>query len=270
MARVTLEGISKSFGTLSVLEGIDLDIADGEFLTLVGPSGCGKSTLLRIIAGLETQSAGDVKIDGTVVNEIRPSRRDLAMVFQSYALYPHLSVAKNLATPLELRDLGFWGAFAAGRGLDARPQGESRGPVRGRPGDRRDPQDRASARPQAGPALRRPAATGGTGPGHGARPRGLPDGRAAVKSRRRPQGPHAGGTGSSSSEPGDDLRLRHPRSGGSPHHVHPNGSHDGGQHTADRRARCGFIRTPRTVESPNSSAARRSTPCRARSTAKAG
>jgi multiple sugar transport system ATP-binding protein len=90
---------------MQVLNGIDLDIADGEFLTLVGPSGCGKSTTLRIIAGLEAQSAGDVRIDGLVVNQVRPSRRDLAMVFQSYALYPHLTVRQNLATPLLLRDL---------------------------------------------------------------------------------------------------------------------------------------------------------------------
>lgn len=107
MARISLEGITKSFGATRVLKGIDLDIADGEFLTLVGPSGCGKSTLLRIIAGLESQSAGDVKIDDKTVNKIRPSRRDLAMVFQSYALYPHLTVRQNLATPLQLRDMSF-------------------------------------------------------------------------------------------------------------------------------------------------------------------
>ncbi len=105
MARITLDGITKAFGNLQVLNSVDLDIADGEFLTLVGPSGCGKSTLLRIIAGLETQTAGDVKIDDNVVNSVRPSRRDLAMVFQSYALYPHLTVKQNLATPLQLRDM---------------------------------------------------------------------------------------------------------------------------------------------------------------------
>ncbi|MDG2405457.1 MAG: ABC transporter ATP-binding protein [Paracoccaceae bacterium] len=96
---------------MSVLNGIDLDIADGEFLTLVGPSGCGKSTTLRIIAGLETQSTGDVEIDGALVNQVRPSLRDLAMVFQSYALYPHLTVQQNLITPLRLRDLDFWERF---------------------------------------------------------------------------------------------------------------------------------------------------------------
>ena len=88
MAGITLKGVTKTYGSQSVLNDINLDIADGEFLTLVGPSGCGKSTTLRIIAGLETQSTGDVFIDGSTVNETRPSKRDLAMVFQSYALYP--------------------------------------------------------------------------------------------------------------------------------------------------------------------------------------
>ncbi|MEL6574788.1 MAG: ABC transporter ATP-binding protein [Pseudomonadota bacterium] len=106
MASITLSTITKSFGETPVLRGIDLDIADGEFLTLLGPSGCGKSTLLRIIAGLEGQDGGDVAIGGRVVNGVRPSARDLAMVFQSYALYPHLTVERNMMTPLTLRDLG--------------------------------------------------------------------------------------------------------------------------------------------------------------------
>ena len=123
MARITLSGIEKSYGTTRVLNGLDIDIADGEFLTLVGPSGCGKSTLLRIIAGLEQQGAGDVAIGSTVVNHVRPSRRDLAMVFQSYALYPHLTVQQNMEIPLRLRDLSGWermpliGAAMPGRGV---------------------------------------------------------------------------------------------------------------------------------------------------------
>ena len=111
MAGIALSGVTKSYGGQSVINGVDLDIHDGEFLTLVGPSGCGKSTTLRIIAGLETQSSGDVSIDGVSVNETRPSLRDLAMVFQSYALYPHLTVRQNLMTPLRLRDLSFWERF---------------------------------------------------------------------------------------------------------------------------------------------------------------
>ena len=121
MARISIQGIVKHYGRLPILKGIELDIVDGEFLTLVGPSGCGKSTTLRIIAGLEKQDSGDVLIDGKNVNAVRPSRRDLAMVFQSYALYPHLTVRENLATPLLLRDLSAWqrlplvGLFVAGR-----------------------------------------------------------------------------------------------------------------------------------------------------------
>jgi len=108
MAGIKLTKITKSFDDTEVLKGIDLDIAKGEFLTLVGPSGCGKSTLLRIIAGLEAQTGGDVMIGDTVVNKTRASKRDLAMVFQSYALYPHLTVRQNMETPLRLRDLTIW------------------------------------------------------------------------------------------------------------------------------------------------------------------
>lgn len=87
------------------LKGIDLDIKEGEFLVVVGPSGCGKSTLLRLIAGLEEIKQGEIKIDGKVVNELSPTKRDIAMVFQSYALYPHLSVFENIATPLNMKNL---------------------------------------------------------------------------------------------------------------------------------------------------------------------
>ena len=104
MGTISLRNISKSFGSTQVLKDLNVDIKDGEFLTLVGPSGCGKSTLLRIIAGLEQQTSGDVLIDDKNVNKIRASERDLAMVFQSYALYPHLTVRRNLETPLRLRD----------------------------------------------------------------------------------------------------------------------------------------------------------------------
>jgi multiple sugar transport system ATP-binding protein len=105
MAQIHVSGIEKHFDKTSVLKGINLDIRDGEFLTLVGPSGCGKSTLLRIIAGLETQDSGTIKIGNRLVNGVRASERDLAMVFQSYALYPHLTVQENMLTPLRLRQL---------------------------------------------------------------------------------------------------------------------------------------------------------------------
>ena len=108
MASVELRGVGKSFGNVEVLTGIDLDIADGEFLTLVGASGCGKSTLLRIIAGLETQSTGSVLIGGAPVDHLRPHERRVAMVFQSYALYPHMRVFGNIALPLVMSRLNLF------------------------------------------------------------------------------------------------------------------------------------------------------------------
>jgi len=105
VAQIELKTIAKSFGEIEVLKGVDLSISEGEFVTLVGPSGCGKSTLLRILAGLETADSGQVVIGGSEMTHIRPADRNLAMVFQSYALYPHLTVAENMMTPLKMRDL---------------------------------------------------------------------------------------------------------------------------------------------------------------------
>ena len=102
MATVRLTQAAKAFGPVEVLKGIDLEIADGEFIVFVGPSGCGKSTLLRMIAGLESLSSGTVEIDGRTVNEVPPSERGIAMVFQSYALYPHMSVRENMGFALKL------------------------------------------------------------------------------------------------------------------------------------------------------------------------
>ncbi|MGQ3041132.1 MAG: ABC transporter ATP-binding protein [Brevundimonas sp.] len=102
MADVRLTGVTKRFGTTEVLKGIDLDIADGEFVVFVGPSGCGKSTLLRTIAGLEEATSGEIAIGGHKVNDLSPSDRGIAMVFQSYALYPHMSVYENMAFGLKL------------------------------------------------------------------------------------------------------------------------------------------------------------------------
>ncbi len=103
MAQVTIRGARKRFGSVDVIHGVDLDIADGEFVVLVGPSGCGKSTLLRMIAGLETISDGTIQIGERVVNHLPPAQRDIAMVFQNYALYPHMTVADNMAFALKLR-----------------------------------------------------------------------------------------------------------------------------------------------------------------------
>ena len=102
MAEVSIRGVRKAFGTTQILHGVDVEVADGEFVILVGPSGCGKSTLLRMIAGLENIKSGEIAIGGRVVNEMPPKERDIAMVFQNYALYPHMTVRDNMAFSLTL------------------------------------------------------------------------------------------------------------------------------------------------------------------------
>ncbi len=102
MATVTLENVKKRFGKTEVIHGVSIDIADGEFIVIVGPSGCGKSTLLRMVAGLESVSEGEVRIGGERVNEKEPMERNIAMVFQNYALYPHMSVRQNMAYGLKI------------------------------------------------------------------------------------------------------------------------------------------------------------------------
>ncbi len=116
MSGVQLEGIVKAYGAVQVVHGIDLEVQEKEFVVLVGPSGCGKSTTLRMIAGLEEISDGDLTIDGAMVNRVAPKDRDVAMVFQNYALYPHLNVADNIAFGLRIRK---------------EPQGQDRGLDRG-------------------------------------------------------------------------------------------------------------------------------------------
>ena len=102
MATITLDDVRKSFGKTEVIHGVSIDIRDGEFIVIVGPSGCGKSTLLRMVAGLETVTGGEVQIDGRRVNEEEPMDRDIAMVFQNYALYPHMSIFDNMAYGLKI------------------------------------------------------------------------------------------------------------------------------------------------------------------------
>src|ERR1700680_4529717 len=105
MATLTLDNIKKSYGDREVVHGVSCAVADGELVVVVGPSGCGKSTLLRMVAGLETVTAGTVAIDGRVVNGVEPKDRDIAMVFQNYALYPHMSVYDNMAYGLSMRGM---------------------------------------------------------------------------------------------------------------------------------------------------------------------
>src|SRR5690606_28731808 len=103
MASVEIRGLHKSYGSTDVIKNVSIEVEDGQFVVLVGPSGCGKSTLLRMIAGLETITGGEVHIGGQVVNAVPPKERDIAMVFQNYALYPHMTVAQNMGFSLKLK-----------------------------------------------------------------------------------------------------------------------------------------------------------------------
>jgi sn-glycerol 3-phosphate transport system ATP-binding protein len=105
MAKVTLKGVKKSYGPVKAIHGVDMEIADGEFIVIVGPSGCGKSTLLRMVAGLEAITEGEIAIGDRVVNNVEPAERDIAMVFQNYALYPHMSVYQNMSYGLRIRGM---------------------------------------------------------------------------------------------------------------------------------------------------------------------
>lgn len=131
MASVTFSNVKKSYGSLKVVHGIDINIEDGEFVVLVGPSGCGKSTLLRMLAGLEAITDGEILIDQKVVNDLEPKQRDIAMVFQNYALYPHMTVEENMgfslhhrgASSAQIKERVSWAAGILGLDelLDRRP-----------------------------------------------------------------------------------------------------------------------------------------------------
>jgi multiple sugar transport system ATP-binding protein len=103
MASISIENLRKNYDAVEVIKGVSFEVADGQFAVLVGPSGCGKSTLLRMIAGLESITSGDVKLDGKRINDVPPDQRGIAMVFQSYALYPHMTVAENIGFSLDLK-----------------------------------------------------------------------------------------------------------------------------------------------------------------------
>ena len=147
MAAIEIAGVIKAYGATQVIHGVDLSVADGEFVVLVGPSGCGKSTLLRMIAGLESVTGGTVSIGGKIVNDLAPRDRNIAMVFQDYALYPHKSVGENIGFGLKMR-----GADQVT--IDKKVQ------------EAADPANRPFAGSQAGATLRRPAPARCHGPRH--------------------------------------------------------------------------------------------------------
>ncbi len=108
VAKIALEGVTRTFGSFTAVDEVSLEIEDGDFLVLLGPSGCGKSTLLRMIAGLQPLSSGTIKIDGNEAQDLEPGDRDLAFVFQSYALYPHMTVRRNMSFPLIMKKISWW------------------------------------------------------------------------------------------------------------------------------------------------------------------
>jgi len=175
MAGLKLTGLKKAYGDVQTLHGIDLEIADGEFMVFVGPSGCGKSTLLRSICGLEEISGGDLYIGKTRMNDVPPAKRGIAMVFQSYALYPHMSVAQNMAFGLKLAN----------------------------------PAHRTFAGTQTKRLVGRPAPARGHRPRHRAQARRLPVRRTTVQSRRLPARADAHRTGEFAPRIALDHDLRH-------------------------------------------------------------
>ena len=206
MASVAIRGVRKAFGAVPVIHDVTVEIADGEFVVLVGPSGCGKSTLLRMIAGLENISGGEILIADRVVNALPPKARDTAMVFQNYALYPHMTVAANMGFSMRLR--------GARRRRDRRAR---------QPG-RRYFGVEALSRPLSAPAVGRPAPARRHGPRHRARPKSVFVRRALVQSRRQAAGADAHRNQGAASAAAHHHRLRHPR----PDRGHDHGGQDRG------------------------------------------
>ena len=207
-------------GAKPAVDMLDLDIKDGEFMVLVGPSGSGKTTALRMLAGLEPLDGGRIEIAGRDVSDVQPKDRDIAMVFQNYALYPSKTVAENMGFALKMQHVPKAGA---------RPAGARGGP---HPRPRRGP-----PRPQAEGAVRRPAAARRDGPGHRPGAEGVPDGRAAVQPGRQAPGADQEPDRRAPAPPRHHHRLRDPRPGRGDDDGAPGGR-------AQRRARCSSAPRP--------------------------
>ena len=193
MAQIRIENVRKEFGAFTAVEGSTFTVEDGEFFMLLGPSGCGKTTTLRMMAGLELPTSGRIYIDGEEVGQKPASQRDIAFVFQMFALYPHMNVRRNMSYPLVSQGMPRAEVRAKVEevarilGIDRHPRPAGRRPLRRRPPARR-------ARPR-----------------HRARAQVLPDGRAARRARRRVPRAHGGGAARAARPHGRDHRLRHPR-----------------------------------------------------------
>ncbi len=194
MADISIRGVSKVFpnGVVAVRD-VHLEVADGEFLVLVGPSGCGKSTLLRMIAGLEEVTAGALLVDGRDITDAQPRERDIAMVFQSYALYPHMTVRKNIGYPLKIAGL-------PAHEIDtARRRRGTHAAIGGR------------TRSQARAALGWTTSASGDGPSDRSQTVSVPDGRTAVEPRRQVAGADARRDLPAATRVPHDHRVRHAR-----------------------------------------------------------
>ena len=219
MAQVHLRGVKKTYDNkLEVIHGIDMEIADGEFIVIVGPSGCGKSTLLRMVAGLERITGGEVAIGDRVVNELEPKDRDIAMVFQNYALYPHMSVYDNMAYGLKIRGM---------------PKDEIERRVQQ---GGQDPRARDAPGAQAAPAFGRPAPARRDGPRHRARARGVPVRRAALQPRRQAPRADAARDQAPAARAGRHLDLRDARPGRGDDPGRPADRHERRRRRPDRHA----------------------------------
>ncbi len=215
---IQLESLVKSFGDVVAVDGIDVHMPPGEFFTMVGPSGCGKTTTLRMIAGFERPTSGRIMLDGVDVAQTPPHRRNVNTVFQSYALFPHLNVADNVAFGLKYKKVS--------KGDRAKMVGEALSLVQ---------LDRLREA-QAGPALGRPAAARRAGARARAAPARAAARRAARSARRPPaQGP-AGRAEDAAADPRHHVRVRHARSGRGAHHERPRGGHERRPRRAERPA----------------------------------
>ena len=195
MARVAMRGLNKKYDEVHAVIDVNLDIRDQEFVVLVGPSGCGKTTTLRMVAGLESITAGQISIDEKVVNELPPMDRDIAMVFQNYALYPHMTVYDNMAFGLKMRKFD-------------KPEIAKTGE-----GGGRHPRHPGIAEAQAAPAIRRPAPARRARSGDRAASAGVPVRRAAVEPRRQTARADAGRIEKTARAARHHRDLRHARPG---------------------------------------------------------